>query len=300
MSTRETERKPAMSFSRPVTEIIRKRTSSRSYLDRPIEEEKRQLLAGYLTSTTSGPLGTRARFTLVAATEQDSKALRGLGTYGFIRGAAGFVIGAVEEGELNLEGFGYLMEKIVLFATDLDLGTCWLGWSFTRSSFAQKIAPTGGESVPAVVSVGHIPEQPTRHDRLIRRGAGSHSRLPWERIFFQGTFGAPIAREAAGAYAVPLDMVRLAPSASNKQPWRIVHDGDAWHLFLQRSPGYRQGRLKRLMQIADMQRIDMGIAMSHFELSADELGLSGRWARLDPGLEKPDERTEYTVSWIGG
>jgi nitroreductase len=254
----------------------------------------------YLSSTTARPLGTRARFVLAAATEQDSRALRGLGTYGFIRGAAGFIIGAVADGELNLEGFGCLMEEIVLFATDLDLGTCWLGGSFTRSSFAQKIAITGDESVPAVVSVGHIPEQPTRRDRLIRRGAGSHSRFPWEQVFFRGKLGAPLTREAAGAYAVPLDMVRLAPSASNKQPWRVVQDGNVWHFFLQRTPGYRKGGLKRFARMADLQRIDMGIAMSHFELSAGELGLGGRWVRLDPGLERPDERTEYTVSWVTG
>jgi hypothetical protein len=117
-------------------------------------------------------------------------------------------------------------------------------------------------------------------------------------LFFQGRFGVPLTREAAAAYAVPLDMVQLAPSASNKQPWRIVQDGDAWHFFLQRTSGYGEGRFARFMRMADMQRIDMGIAMSHFELTASELGLSGAWTRVEPGLEKPDERTEYTVSWV--
>lgn len=54
----------------------------------------------------------------------------------------------------------------------------------------------------------------------------------------------------------------------------------------------------RLMRIADMQRIDMGIAMSHFELAAHELGLKGKWKFREPAIAKPDELTEYTISWI--
>ena len=54
----------------------------------------------------------------------------------------------------------------------------------------------------------------------------------------------------------------------------------------------------KLLRIADMQRIDVGIAMSHFELTANELGLMGRWEIREPRTEKPDEWTEYTVSWV--
>jgi hypothetical protein len=39
--------------------------------------------------------------------------------------------------------------------------------------------------------------------------------------------------------------------------------------------------------------------MCHFELTARELGFAGRWAVQDPDIAKPDDRTEYIVSWIG-
>jgi hypothetical protein len=51
--------------------------------------------------------------------------------------------------------------------------------------------------------------------------------------------------------------------------------------------------------MADLQRIDIGIAMCHFELSAMELGLQGQWVLADPGLQALPELTEYIVSWIG-
>jgi len=287
-----------MPYSKPVTDLIRQRFSCRTYQDRPIEEESRQHLAAFASSRQRCPLGTAVRFELITATEEDRSALRGLGTYGFIRGAPSFILGAVSAGERNLEGWGYLMEEIILLATDLELGTCWLGGTFTRSSFARKIDLRDDEMLPAVASVGYIAARPRRLDRLIRWGAGADRRRPWEDLFFEGRFGRLLSKEAAGAYAVPLEMVRLGPSASNRQPWRIVRDGGDWHFYLQRTHGYhRAGAL--FTSAVDLQRVDMGIAMSHFALTASEVGLEGRWAIQEPGIAKLDAFTEYVVSWVG-
>lgn len=287
-----------MLYSQPVTDIIQKRFSCRTYASRPIEPEAREKLARFIASVGAGPFGAPVRFELVAATEQDRQALKGLGTYGFIKDAAGFIIGAMGEAGKNLEDLGYLMEKIILFATDIGLGTCWLGGSFTKSSFAKKISARPGESVPAVAAVGYIADKSRAMDGVIRRSAGADHRLPWEKLFFAERLGAPLSREAAGAYATPLDMVRLGPSASNRQPWRIVKQGNAWHLYLQRTPGYGRQGFSLFLDIDDVQRLDMGIAMCHFQLTADELGLQGRWSLQEPPLEKPDELTEYTASWV--
>jgi nitroreductase len=287
-----------MSFSQPITDIIRARYSCRTYQEQPIEEGIRRRLASFAASTTTGPFGNQARFELAAATADDRAALKGLGTYGFIKGATGFLIGATQTADKDMEDYGYLLERIILFATDLGLGTCWLGGSFTKSSFANKILARDDELVPAVASVGYIAERRRLLESVIRLGAGAEKRLPWQRLFFEGTFDTPLTRKAASAYAVPLEMVRLGPSASNKQPWRIAHSGNAWHFFLQRTRGYSEGRLMKSWTVADMQRIDMGIAMCHFELVARELGLEGRWLHSEPAIAKPDELTEYTTSWV--
>lgn len=287
-----------MFYRKPVTDIIKQRFSCRTYLDKPIAEEKRQRLAEFVSSIKIGPLGAPMRFALIAATEQDRNSLRGLGTYGFIKGATGFIVGAVGPFEKNLEDYGYGMERAILFATDLELGTCWLGGSFTQSSFAKKIAAKDGELVPAVTSIGYISDK-SRSEDWIRQYARSDSRQPRGNLFFQKRFGVPLLPEQADAYAVPLEMVRLGPSASNKQPWRIIKDGNAWHFYLRRTPGYGRGSLTfGLLRLADLQRVDMGIAMSHFQLTASELGLKGQWVIQEPEIEKPDRLTEYTVSWV--
>lgn len=287
-----------MLTTQPITDIIRQRFSCRTYLEQPIAPEKRQELKNFIDHLPNGPFGSRPHFYLVAADKTDSQALKDLGTYGFIRGATGFIIGALDAGEKNLEDYGYLMEEIILFATRLDLGTCWLGGSFTRSSFARKINLADDALIPAVTSIGEIADLQAARNGLLRRQIKADQRLPWEQLFFNQNFAAPLSREEAGEYAVSLDMLRLGPSASNKQPWRVIKDGRAWHFYLQRTKGYREGSLARFIGIADMQRLDMGIAMCHFERTAGELDLPGKWLHTTPGIATPDDLTEYTVSWM--
>ena len=288
-----------LKLSKPATEIIKARFSCRTYRGVPIPAEKRGQLESFLSALRTGPFGGTARFKLVAASEEDQQALRGLGTYGFIRRPAGFIIGAAVPGGKWLEDFGYLMELSVLFAADLGLGTCWLGGSFTRSGFAKRISAAGPERIPAIVSIGEIEDPEQARNAVLRRTIGGQRRLPAERLFFDRAFGAILAPDGAGPYAPALEAVRLGPSGSNRQPWRIVRDGSAWHFYLERTRGYGSNPLTRLLRVEDIQRVDLGIAMCHFELAALESGVSGRWAVRDPGIRRPSEHVEYTATWIG-
>ncbi|HWR30170.1 MAG TPA: nitroreductase family protein, partial [Negativicutes bacterium] len=284
-------------MTKPVTELIRQRFSCRRHPDKAIEIEAQIRLKNFLSEHQTGPFGSKLRFELIAATEQDRQSLKGVGTYGVIRNAQGFIVGTATPGDKNLENFGYLMEWAILCATGLGLGTCWLGGSFTKSGFAKKIGATAEEIVPAVASIGYIADQ-SKADALLRRRADGALRLPAEQMFFEEQFGNPISSDKIGAYATVLDMVRWGPSASNKQPWRVLHMDDAWHLYLQRTPGYaKDSFLGRLIGVADVQRLDMGIAMCHFELSAIELGLAGKWQINEPDVKKTEQHIEYVASW---
>jgi nitroreductase len=285
----------------PVTEAIRKRFSCRSYLKTPLAKEKREHLKDVLAYLPNGPFGSSPRFELLAASEEDNRALRGLGTYGFIQNAPGFIVGAINPCEKDLEDFGYLMEVIILYATSIGMGTCWLGGSFTSSSFAKRIALAEGEQIPAVTAIGYMDDPAAAREGFIRRYVRAHQRRPWTSMFWNRKFGEPLSEEQAGQYAEPLEMLRLGPSASNRQPWQVVKEDDRFHFFLRRTEGYRKGLLARVWQQLDLQRVDMGIAMSHFELTAQQLGLKGRWVDGDPGFEKPlelENLIEYIVSWM--
>ena len=280
-----------------IQQTIQARYSVRSYRKEVIAAETQTALQTFLDTLNIGPLGSSLRFSLLAATEPERAALRGLGTYGFIHNPTGFIVGAVETGEHALEDYGYGMEQAILEATRLGLGTCWLGGSFTQSSFAQKVGKRNHEIIPAVTATGY-PAPEARQRDLIRRRARADTRLPWEALFFEGGFTRPLPRQIAAADAQALEMVRLAPSASNKQPWRIVREGNYWHFYCQRTPGYGKGSLTfTLLRLADLQRLDVGIAMCHFALTLQALGWQGAWAVSDPRLTPVDDHTLYIATW---
>lgn len=284
-------------LNKPVIGIIPQRFSCRSYLDIPVPPAVIATLKTYISEHHTGPFGSRPRFKLVAASHEDSDSLRGLGTYGFIRGATAYLIGASRSEGNDLEDYGYLMEQYILAATALGLGSCWLGGSFTRSSFGKRIMIQPDEEIPAVTALGLIADPDKARDGLIRRQVGAHERRKWERLFSDQEYGKPLSKTSAGDYAVPLEMVRLGPSASNKQPWQIIRTGLDWHFYLKRTPGYRDGRVNKLLDISDLQRLDIGIAMCHFELTAQELGLSGKWLTQKVDIEIPESGVNYVVTW---
>ena len=286
-------------YTQPVVDLIQQRFSCRTYRRDPLESEIQSRLSQFAAAARRGPLDHEARFELVAASDQDPKRLKSLGTYGFIQGASAYLVGAMAQDQFNPEDFGYLLEQIVLYATELGLGTCWLGGTFTKSSFARKIAAQDNEIVPAVSAVGYIAEKPRRIESWLRGRQGTERRFPWSRLFFETNFNNPLPSEGLDGYGTALEMIRLAPSASNRQPWRVIKESNRWHFYLKRTPGYRDNLLTRWTTVADLQRIDMGIAMSHFEMTVIELGLMGYWDVLDPQIELPNGETEYTVSWVG-
>lgn len=281
-------------------ELIDRRYSCRTYLERPISPADRETLAAYMATRTAGPLGSALRFGLIAAAPDDASALRRLGTYGFIKGATGYIVGAVRKGPGDLEDFGYVLEKVVLQATALGLATCWLGGTFTRSSFTSRFGGVGrDETMPAVVSTGY-PGDDGGVARIREREEGTR-RFPPGELFFDTEWGVPLAGERAGGYADALAAVRMGPSATNRQPWRIVRRGDDWHFFLVRTRGYGKGSpFFWALRIADLQRVDLGIAMCHFELAARACGRDGTWAVGDPGMTPPGPGIEYVVTWRAG
>jgi len=285
-----------MLFNKPLTDIIRQRKSIRSYTDAPIEEEKKEALKKFLSVNTTGPFGTKSRFIFIAATVQDKESLKGLITYGMIKNPMGFIIGTVEKKHHNLEDFGYLMEKNILMATDLGLGTCWLGGTFSSSRFAQKIALQNNEALSAVTPVGYAVPRISAIDSVIRSASGANNRKPWSSLFFNKD-DKPLSVVQASRYSTPLEMVRLAPSATNFQPWRIIKasEPDMFHFCIKRAPG-----LKQLFSMkSDLQRIDIGIAMCHFELAAEEEGLKGKWNINNLLLKGMADKLDYIATWVG-
>ncbi|MGC9365114.1 MAG: nitroreductase family protein [Fidelibacterota bacterium] len=273
-----------------ITEVIQSRISQRSYHPEPLSGELLAKIEHILNISPAGPFHSNADFQLIHKSSAAGQKVR-LGTYGFISDAQHFIIGKTIPAPGTLVDFGYRMEWVILQMTAMDLGTCWIGGSFKRHEFARLVKLSGNAVIPAVTPVGYPAEKPSLKDRLIRFGAGSKNRKPWSEIFFENDFGQPLSKDAAGNEATALEMVRLAPSASNRQPWRIVKSGAQYHFFLHHKRG-----CTKISSAVDMQKLDLGIALCHFELTARKLQQPGHWQKTDPALKLSD-RTEYILSW---
>ncbi len=271
-------------------ETITKRVSCRSFDGRALDDQTKEQLRAFFRENTRGPFGNLLRFELVDLTETERAELRSLGTYGVIKGASLFIAGAVTRGARAMEDFGFGMERNILFATALGLGTCWLGGTLNRAGFARKIGLTAQELMPAISPVGYPAGKRSLTDRAFRFMAKSDRRKPREELFFDGQPGNPLVKDKTDPFEQALESVRIGPSASNRQPWRIIREGNAFHFFLARTPGYDKmtGEIR-------LQEVDLGIALCHFELAAGEHGAPGSWSEAKPSFDAGT--WEYVVSW---
>ena len=276
-----------MFLDQSATSLIKQRTSVRTYDRRPIEEEKLEALSQFLQTHTDNPFGARVRFAFLEGSHQK------LGTYGFIKGANTYFGGCVKKGGRDIEGFGYVFEKAVLFATAMGLGTCWLGGTFKRNSFSALLKPDD-EFLPAVSPIGYPAAQKTLTEKMVAASAGARKRKRFGELFFKESVQTPLYMEE-NALCECLEMVRIGPSASNKQPWRVIVKDGTCHFYLALDKHYAGNTLYGFC----MQRIDMGIAACHFELAAYEHGLPGNIVFDDPQLppDYKEDNWHYSFSW---
>ncbi|KAF5059125.1 putative TM nitroreductase [anaerobic digester metagenome] len=276
-----------MNPSFPAIDAIRQRTSVRNYSDQVVEAEKHHALRDFVQSLDN-PFHHPIQFhflDLTASSEGEK-----LGTYGVIQGARHYLGATLTEGPHAMLALGYEMELAILYLTHLGLGTCWLGGTFDRKGFAQAMAIAPGESFPIITPYGYAAAKKHLKERAMRKVIQADQRKPWEQLFFQDNFQTPLTKEAAGAYSVPLEMVRLGPSASNKQPWRVLLHETIFHFYESKAVGYSAAFPY------DIQEVDLGIAAAHFHCSALELGLPGTITLSPPDLPCPDPMI-YRFSW---
>ena len=258
-------------------ESIRSRRSVRTYDPRPLSAQDREALCAYMEKIEN-PYGLPVEFRL----------LEGMGSP-VVVGTDLFVAGKTEKNTHMNEAFGYSFEKLVLYAEAMGIGTVWIGGTMDRGAFEKAMALNANEVMPCVSPLGYPAKKMSLRETMMRKTVKANERLPFEQIAFRGNFNEPMDESEAGELRLPLEMVRLAPSAINKQPWRMVVCDDMVHFYIKRSKGFGSGEI-------DMQKIDMGIALCHFEMMAREMGLEPEFVIAEPEMSGKGEMA-YIASY---
>ena len=265
-------------FSTSVTQVIKQRHSVRNYADNPIAQDILKKLEDYLT-TVDNPFGQKIRIQLI--TKDNSTQEFKLGTYGVIKGARYFLAAACENTDQALIALGYTLEKVILYCTSLGLGTVWLGGTFNKGEFAKAMHLKEDEILPIVSPIGYQGGKKSFIATLI--GENTNKRKPYHELFFNQNFSTPLASDVSDVYFEPLEMLRIAPSALNKQPWRVVREEYLLHFYLASNKG--------------LTKIDIGIALCHFHLTAIQNHIQGKFITLDASKYPQNKDFTYIMSW---
>ena len=273
----------------PMEQTVKNRSSVRNYSDQEVEAEKLNALTLFVESLDN-PFGQEVAFHFL--NQDDVQDPQKLGTYGVIKGAKRYIGASIKEEPMALEALGYEFETAILYLAHLGLGSCWLGGTFNRKGFATAMDIRDGKLFPAATPYGYGASKMHLKETMMRKVIRADHRKPWEKLFFSQDFQTPLSKEAACDLAFPLEMVRQGPSASNKQPWRVLFKDGACHFYESKEPGYSDSLPY------DIQRLDMGIAAAHFDLSIKEKEIKGHFdTDCEPALTLPPNM-HYVFSWI--
>ena len=251
-------------------EEIKARRSVRTFDEQILEEDIKHNLLSY-AENIENPFGIPVEFKFLDAKEH--------GLVCPVVNGTDLYVGAKIKNVPNASAaFGYSFECFVLYAQFLGLGTVWLGGTMNRSAFEKAMKLEEDEMMPCASPVGYVAKKMSMREGMMRKAVKADERFAFEELFYEETVNTPLRKEHAGCLEEPLGMVRLAPSAVNKQPWRVIVEDKSVHFYLKRSKGVeKQSGL-------DMQMIDMGIALCHFALAAKERNLNITFVQVDPNL----------------
>jgi len=272
-----------------IEEAVKKRYSVRNYKEQEVELVKRKAIESFVHSLDN-PFGKKVSFHFLDNEDVDNQ--EKLGTYGVIKGAKQYIGTSIKLEPMSIEALGYELEAVILYLAHLGIGTCWLGGTFNRKGFAKAMDIGESEVFPIITPYGYAATKKHIKEIAMRKMIQADQRKKWNELFYLNDFQSPLTKEEAGGFAFPLEMVRLGPSASNKQPWRILLKDNVCHFYEYKEPRYSDSFPY------DIQRVDMGIAAAHFDFAVKEKELKGYFdISFEPEVELFDHM-EYVFSWI--
>lgn len=238
-------------------EAIDKRISRRNYLDYSVKAGKVEKLKK-LVDKFNQEANLRIEL-IVEGGEAFSKLSR---SYGFFKNVHTILaMKGLENDPHHREKLGYYGELLVLEATFLGLGSCWVGGSFDRGSQIFKIG--ADEKLHYVIPIGEVLDEKSLKEKMFH--GLSHLRPKKVEDLIITTVSI---EELPIDFKNAMKAVHKAPSALNSQPVRFE---------------YSNGQVfGRHVKPSVTDSVDLGIAKAHFIVSAGgsfEWGNGGKWTK---------------------
>lgn len=216
-------------------EAIKARHSVRKYLSQPLCKELVDALQQKIDECNRDG---RLNIQLVV---NETKAFAGLHSYGQFKGVENYIVMAGEKSADLDYRIGYYGEKLVLFAQQLGLNTCWVGLTYKK--VADRYTVPEGEKLACVIVVGYGETEG------------------------QGHKVKPVAKVSNCSDATPewfrrgVEAALLAPTAVNQQKFYFEYVAPA-------DGGKPVVKARKQFSMVGYAKMDLGIACLHFEIGA--------------------------------
>ncbi|MGS0973016.1 MAG: nitroreductase family protein [Candidatus Izemoplasmataceae bacterium] len=247
-----------------------KRRSVRVFEDEALSVEDVKMIHELIEEAKNhkGPFGHQVDFFLKDGTKFDGQKM---GTYGTVKHPQMIVGGFTEEEFDGFVDYGYLLEELILKITKLEVGSLWVEGHFDPSNLG--VEEVEGKIVPALCPIGY-PKGKELKKRQFHINPKKEQRKDMREFAFVGKKLKPM--NESDLYHDHIRAVQIAPSGSNKQPWRFVVMNNEVHVYLERTKGYGASLPK------DIQAIDIGIALRHLTFSLEEHKVHYEVIRKEP------------------
>lgn len=240
-----------------IIQAMRTRQSVRTFAGKPLDPEQREALDTVISEARS-PFAPASEVS-IALRDFDLSGPYKPSTYGFIKGAVSFLLMGYGDSDDAALAAGFTMEQVVLRAQELGLGTCWIAATFKGSDFEAKADLPEGRKLKIIIPVGLPAEKASVSSSLARFLIRSNTRKDPRKLFFQTDFDTPLSDEST--YRQSLEMMRIAPSSTNSQPWRALVDEDGTvHFYYTKA--------------SKIPCLDCGIGLCHFALAEQAQGFA--------------------------
>ena len=204
-------------------ELIRQRHSVRRYLDKPLAEDVRNKLEAF-TAMCNREAGLHIQLLCNEPA--------GLGRT--FQNCANYLAFAGPKGPGMEERCGYCGEKILLFAQELGLRSCWAGLSHARRARAYTLE--SGEAFVLAAALGYGAEDGKEHK---------------SKAFGEVT---KVRGEVPDWFRAGAEAALLAPTAMNRQAFTLELRSD--------------GSVRLRYALGPFSQVDLGIVRYHFEIGA--------------------------------
>jgi len=166
-------------------------------------------------------------------------------SYGMFTGVQNYIamVGKVNDKDA-MEKIGIAGEEIVLSATIMGLGTCWVAATFDKNGCECEVL--ADESLICVIPIGECQDSQTLKEKFFRK----LSHRSTKSIESMVTSDVPLPEWLMNGMVA----VQKAPSALNAQPVKFDYQNGILSAFVEKTDGY--------------QEIDLGIAKYHFSVAS--------------------------------